>query len=182
MCEPTTIAALTVAATGLQAFGSIQQGNYQAAVARNNQIIANRAADDATERGIEAERQQRMKTQQVLGRQKAAMAANGLDISSGSPVDILSDTARFGEYDALTIRSNAEREAYGYRTQAAQYGAEAKMAKRSGYLNAAGSLLTGASKVGSQFSGMSGGSAFGSYGTPALSLRERYSGLIGGGV
>ena len=45
------------------------------------------------------------------------MAANGVDLSSGSPLDILGDTAMYGELDALTIRSNAEREAYGYRVQ-----------------------------------------------------------------
>lgn len=179
MCEPTTIAAITVASAGLQAFGSIQQGNYQSAVARNNQVIAERAAVDAEQRGAEAEQQQRQRTQQVLGRQKAMMAANGLDISSGSAGDLLADTRRYGELDALTVRSNADREAYGYRAQAAQYGADAKMARRAGYLNAAGSLLTGASLVGPQLQGLSIGA--GVVAKPNLANRSPW-GLIGGGV
>jgi hypothetical protein len=37
-----------------------------------------------------------------VGDQKAALAANGVDVSSGSPVEILASTKFLGEGDALT--------------------------------------------------------------------------------
>lgn len=166
MCEPTTIAiaslAMTAAAGGVSAYGAVQQGkaaegqaDYQAAVGRNNAIIAERQARDAEERGAAEETAQRRQTAALMGKQKAGMAANGLDLSSGSPLDILGDTAQFGELDALTVRSNAAREAYGYRNQGAQFTSDAaaqkiagKNAKSASYISAGSTILTSASQMG----------------------------------
>ena len=73
--EPLLIASLglSAAGAGVSAFGAIQQGraaqaqaNYQAAVARNNQIIAQRSADDARKRGVFEANLQRQKFEQDL--------------------------------------------------------------------------------------------------------------------
>lgn len=171
MCEPATLAAVSIGTSilgaGMTAYGQMEQGKaaaaqsrYQAAVQRNNQIINERQADDAVQRGRIAEQQQRLQTAQVASRQRASLAANGLDLNSGSAVDILSDTAMLGELDALTVRSNAEREAWGYRVQgsnaAASAGlldAQASSAKRAGMMGAGASLLTGAGSVANKWYG-----------------------------
>ena len=72
-----------------------------------------------------AEQQQRTKTAQLIGSQRAALASQGGDVDSGSPLDIQSDTARAGEFDAQTIRNNAAQQAYGYRLQAANAAGDA---------------------------------------------------------
>lgn len=158
MCELATIAAVaSIGGTIMGAMGQIQHGQaaksaaeYNAAVARNNQVIAERQAQDALKRGEIAESEQRRKNQAILGSQKAAMGANGLEIGSGSNLDILGDTAQFGELDALTIKSNAQREAYGYRVQGMNFGAEAGLADfrasqamPSALIGAGGTLLSG---------------------------------------
>ena len=158
MCDPVSMAVASFAGTALSAFGQVQAGQqaaaaaeYNAAVARNNQIIADRQAEDALKRGQVAEEEQRRRTRAMAGTQRAALAASGIQLDQGSPVDILSDTAQFGELDALTIRNNAEREAYGYRVQGMNFGAEAGLqqsragsAMSSALIGAGGTLLSGA--------------------------------------
>lgn len=181
MCEPTTIAAVAVGASilgagvsymGIQQQGAAAQaqGAYQAAVARNNSILAERQAADALARGRIAEDKQRDQTEQLLGRQRAALAANGVVVDQGSALDITSDTAEIGELDALTVRSNAQREALGYRTQGANYIADASLSELRGAsassaarLQGTATLIGGAGTVANQWYNFS-------YGTPRATI------------
>lgn len=131
VAAPLAIAS-AVGGAALTAVGQIQQNNaasaqasYQAAVARNNKILADRAAQDAIERGRVEELNQRIRTRQLAGRQRASLAANGVDVGYGSAIDMIEDTFKIGETDALTIRANAMREAMGYRAQGMNFEAEA---------------------------------------------------------
>lgn len=149
------VASLASAAVG--AVGAIQQGNaaaasakYQAQVNENNAILAQRNAEDARKRGAVEEDEHRRKVAALQGRQTAVMAANGLDVTSGSPLDILADTGQMGELDALTIRNNSEREALGYQAQGMNFKAEANLdrmrgsaAKTAGTIGAVGSVVSG---------------------------------------
>ncbi|MCW5737790.1 MAG: hypothetical protein KIS73_26960, partial [Enhydrobacter sp.] len=102
------------------------QQSYLAQQARQRQQLADQQARDAIQRGQVAEQKQRDLTAQRIGSQTAALAAQGTDLE-GSPTDILGDTKRAGELDALTIRNNAAREAWGYQVQGAGFGADATM-------------------------------------------------------
>lgn len=150
MCEPATLAATTLAlttiGTGVSALGQIQQGRYQAAVARNNARLAGMQAEDAERRGKIAEQQQRRRTGLTLGTQRAALGGQGTALDEGSPLDILGDTAATGELDALTIRSNAGREAWGLRARAGNFLAQSRLAAP-GFIGTGASLLGGASSV-----------------------------------
>ena len=122
------------------------QANYQAQVAENNQITAERLAVDAEQRGEIEVRRHRQQVEQLKGRQVAALAASGVDVASGSPLDILSDTAGLGALDEQTIRDNAAREAWQHRVQASNQGAQAGLFRHqadSTSSGAAGTLLTG---------------------------------------
>lgn len=139
MCDPatSTLTYLSIASTvaggflqmaGQQAAGA-QQANslrYQADVDRNNAILADRQAADAIDRGKNDEMMHRIKIGQLKGTQLNAFAKNGVTLDSGSPLDVLSDTAQVGELEALTIRNNAEREASGYRQGAQNYRSSAQ--------------------------------------------------------
>lgn len=159
MCELMTM--LTIGSTLMGAVGAVQQGQaasasakYNANVANMNAKLADRAAKDALDRGAMEEQKQRAKTAALIGQQKAGMAANGLDLSFGSPLDTLVDSATLGELDALTIRSNSYREERDIRQQGANYRGQAAMGRASalgastgGWLNAAGTLLGGGAKA-----------------------------------
>lgn len=110
-----------------QAAAQRQQADYAAAVAQNNKTLAERAANDALQRGQIEEANQRRKTEALKGRQRAVLAANGVALDTGTPLDVLSDSAGFGELDALTVRANAEREALGFRTQGMNFQNEANL-------------------------------------------------------
>jgi len=119
-----------------------------------NATISERRAKDALERGELEEQQKRRETSALIGKQKAAMAANGVDLTFGSPLDVIVDSAVLGELDALTIRKNAHREEYDYHVQAANQRAQGAMhsgaadsALAGGYMAAGGTVLTGASQA-----------------------------------
>lgn len=129
---------------------------YQSAVSRNNSQIAEWQARDAITRGQKSEQQQRLKTAALKGTQRAALAARGIALDEGSALSILQDTDFMGENDALTLRDNAAREAWGYRVQAGNYASDAGMlgaraAAESPMSAAATSLLTGAGSVASSW-------------------------------
>lgn len=136
MCDLVTAAAVGSLAFG--AMGAYQQSaatkasaEYQSQVARNNAISAEYQAQDAIKRGEVAEAEQRRKTMMLKGSQTARLAANGLDISEGSALQILSDTDWMGEQDALTVRDNASREAWAYRQQGNNAQSNSNMLKAS---------------------------------------------------
>lgn len=153
--------ALMLGSTLLGAAGTIQQGQatasankYNAQVAEMNAKLSERRAKDAIERGAIEEQKKRQQVQQVLGKQQASMAANGVDVSFGSPLDTIVDSSVLGELDALTIRTNTYREAYEYRVDAANKRSSAtlsrmnaKAATTGAYLGAAGTILGGVGKA-----------------------------------
>lgn len=130
MCYPMLIAAAIAAVSAYgQARTQKQTANYQAKVAENNQKAAEWQAQDAIQRGNTAADQARRKGAQTLGSQRAAMAAAGLDISTGSALSILEDTDYFNQVDQNTIRDNAAREAWGYKVQGSNYQASSQLYK-----------------------------------------------------
>lgn len=156
----TTLAgtALSVIGQRRQAQSQAAQLNYQSQVARNNQIIANQNAADIEARGKVSETLQRRQTAQLLGRQRTALAANGVVIDEGSALDITSDTERQGEFDALVVRQNTQRDARATRIQGGNFGSQADLAQTGAEnisagvpLGTASTLLTGASNVASKW-------------------------------
>ncbi|GAB5471755.1 MAG: phage protein [Rhodospirillales bacterium] len=153
--------AIIGAAFGLQALSRLAGGQsaqraagFNASVAENDAAHHDRLAEDARARGRVEEQRQRQQSGQLKARQAAALAANGLDLSSGSPLRVLGDSAALGEVDALQIRANAEREAFSRQVRATDFRNEAilsrqrgRSARTQGFLGAGGSLLTGVSRL-----------------------------------
>ena len=166
MCEPSTIMmGVSLAATAVgtlvsaqqqqqQGKALAQQAQYRAQVAQNNQVLAERAAQDALQRGGVEEARSRMETARLAGRQRAALAASGQVVGEGSALSIITDTKGLGELDAQTVRSNAEREALGFRIKGMDFEAESALSMASGRqsladarFGATGTLLSGAGTV-----------------------------------
>lgn len=141
------------------AYSSYEQGKYLDSVSKVNAGISRQAARDALERGSLEADEQRKQTQQVIGSQRTAYAANGIDVNTGTAGQVQNDTAALGELDALTIMNNAAREAYGYEVQAIDQRQQGRLAKYQGKMNAIGSILGGAEQAFSlgAFGGSSGG-------------------------
>lgn len=101
-----------------QAGQSVLQGEQRAATATSNAELLDLKAADALKRGGIAEDIQRNKGAQLMGFQRAAMGASGIQVDSGSGGKVLEQTAAMTELDALNTRTNAMREAWGYSTEA----------------------------------------------------------------
>lgn len=141
------VVGLMSASTAMSAGSSFFSGRYNQQIADMNADMADAQARDAITRGQEEERRHRQSVQGLIGRQRAALAAQGVDVNSGSALDVQADAAKFGALDAVTIRNNAAREAWGYRVQAANYKAEGRLAFNRGMLDAGGTLLGGAAST-----------------------------------
>jgi hypothetical protein len=97
-----------------------------------NAAVADLQAKDAVARGLVEEQRYRQQIDQVIGAQRVGFAAGNIDTGYGSAVDVQADAAYIGELDALTIRTNAAREAWGYRVEAADLRKRAEITRREG--------------------------------------------------
>lgn len=162
MCGPAAIAPLAiagaVATAGAQLYAGASaraQGRYQDAVAQANAQAEKRAAADAVKRGEVAQMQRYRQLAQALGAQRAAYAANGLDLSFGTALDTQTDTATIAYEDSATLAENTRREVQGYDINAANYISKGRAARAegnaafvAGAVGATGTLLGAASQVG----------------------------------
>lgn len=151
--------ALTAAASsGYGAYSSgqaqSQAAAYQAQVNANNSTIAQQNAQYARQAGEAQAAQKQMETAQATGGIRAAEAANGLDVNSGSALGVQTSQKLVGSNDVATIRNNALRQVYGYQTQATSFKAQSQLdqmqssnAAAGGVLSGLGSLLSGASSA-----------------------------------
>lgn len=151
--------AIQAVGVGLSVLGAYQQSQstkqayeYQSRVQANNAKIAEWQAQDAIERGQKEEAAHRQKLAALKGTQRASMAARGLDLGFGSPLDILTSTEYVGEIEALNIRDNAARTAWAYRNQSRDATSDAGMLKsradaESPWMAAGSTLLTRGASV-----------------------------------
>lgn len=105
--------------TGMSAGGTYGRAKSQQQMLDAEADLANIQAQQALEAGATAEQNSRLRTGAVYSEQRANMAANGVDLGTGSATDLLTSTKYLGERDALTIRDNATRTAWSYRAGAA---------------------------------------------------------------
>lgn len=143
-----------------QAAGLKAQAGFSSAMDEINAGMSDRAADDAVSRGETAASRARLKGKMVIGSQRAALAASGVDVNTGSAADVQADTAAMSALDAQTIKNNAAREALGYKTQALNFRTRAQMTRLGGD-NAAGNTM------------LTGGMQFANYSAQALDWQRR---------
>lgn len=156
----------TVSNSMIQANAMKQQGKYESSIYETNARIADLQAQDAIKRGDKAAAENDRRTKVLLGAQRARMAAQGIDIESGSALDVQEDTAAYGAEDSLTIKNNAWREAWGYKAQANDYLSKSEFTRvtansRAGQTIAAGGMQAAESISRAYYFSQSGGSSRG---------------------
>lgn len=155
---------------GVQALGSIQQGyaasnagKYAAGVDLNNAQIMRENATYAGQKGAAAVEAESLKTRARVGGILAEQGASGVDVHGESARNVRASAAEVGALNALNIRSNAAREAYGYEVKATEATEQAKIdkmqahqAKIAGYTKAATTILGAAADPNADWSGLMG--------------------------
>ena len=97
------------------------QYEYDKKINERNARIAEMNAANERQIGIEEARKARIETNRKISNQLAMMAANGFDVTSGTALDTIDDTAQLGELDALKIKYDAEKSALSYENQENNY-------------------------------------------------------------
>ena len=148
MCEATTIALVAVAAfSGYAAYQGGQnaqaQANYSARVAEENAKNAEIQAKDAESRGADSASEARQNWMRANATARANAASAGLIETGGTIGQLQDQNTEIGEANVLTIRDNANKEAWGYRVQSSSYVNQAAADKMSGKVSAQNGLLTG---------------------------------------
>lgn len=127
MCDPVsaTLAVITAYSAYNQSKAAKQQAEYNAVVADNNAKMSEYQAADALARGEQEAMAVRRKAAAVKADQRTVMAARGLDIGTGTALDLLDQTDYFGATDVATTRGNAGKEAFALRSQGVNFQTQA---------------------------------------------------------
>lgn len=112
-------------------------------VAELNARMAEDNAQTALRQGERAQQNLDLKVAQVKSTQRATIAANGIDLGSATPLNILTSTDVMHASDANAIASNAIRSAFGYRTQEQNYQNQATLATATGQAQSVMALANG---------------------------------------
>jgi hypothetical protein len=144
---PIVAMAITAAGAAAKAYGDYRAGQAQSTINKYNAGLAQRAGIDAIQRGgVEASKAE-MQTSSLIGHNLATAGGSGVDVQSGSVIDALGSTRLMGQWNAESIRANAQREAAGDFGQGQNYLAQGSMARWTAGYGAAASLLTGTSQT-----------------------------------
>lgn len=149
MCDPLTLTAAAAAVSTIGAgFGALQanaQNRYQAKIADRNADLANEAARQEQQNTRDAAMQQYRRTAALKGQQRAAMAANGVDVNFGSALDLTADTDMLANEDVRRIYDQGDQRSRGFEIEASNYTSEAGARRQA----ATGNLIGGVFDMGS---------------------------------
>lgn len=126
-----------------------QQGKWAEETADFNARMMELQATDATRRGEAEAALAASRGRQVVGAQKAAYAASGVDVASGSALDVANDSEFQAQLDVQKIRQNAWRSAWGLTSEAELTRQQGRMARLAGNAEAEATMLTGGLKFAS---------------------------------
>ena len=163
MCSPAMFMGMQGAGLGLSVGAGISAAQsqqdayrYQAGISEINARLAEVSAEQELEKGRTEQRRLQLQAENLKGSQRAAMAANGIVLNEGTAKNIIESTDYMAEEDMATIRANAARAAFGYRTQGMNYQAQAGAQRAaadgiSPWMQGASTFLTGAGSVGANW-------------------------------
>lgn len=150
--DPFTI--LTLFSAGASLVGGLLQAGAASDESARTQAELERSARqadaarlDSIRRGNLAEAQRRMEVGRIRAAQQVGYAKAGVDASTGTPADVAMATERAGELDALTLRANAMREAFGHQETARALRLKKQQAKAQGEAAVFNAVLGGSAQA-----------------------------------
>lgn len=179
----------SIAGAGVGALGAIKQGQaekssaeYNSQIAANNAKLATQNAAYSGAEGVAQAEASSFKTRAQVGGILANQGASGVDVNTGSAVDVRSSASQLGELNALDIRSNAARQAYGYQTEAVGSQAQSTLdqsqaanAGTAGNISAGSTLLGGLGSASTNYTGFLNKNGLGASSTDGTMSAESVS-------
>ncbi len=141
------LASTSVFSTISGIYSSIASARENQRNLRFNQDLMKIRAKDSLFRGKLAEQEYRKQGKKLIGSQRAALAAQGLALDDGTALVLQEQAAASIEEGALTIRTNAMREAWGFESEASTMKMEEGMARFRGRMGVAETIVGGSSQL-----------------------------------
>jgi hypothetical protein len=141
------MAIFAVIAAIASAVGQKAQADSQNAAARYNTAVNKNNAETAAQQTQFDAEQIRDRNKRVLGAQRAAYSASGVDPDSATAIDVRNDSAQQGEMDALIAIYTGQTSANANIARARLNELEGKNAQSAGRWGVATSLLGGATQA-----------------------------------
>lgn len=152
MCSSKIIGATAAAGGGaLQFMGAYYQGKVANELYEYKHKLAKKSIKDIGQKGEEAVRRKRQEVSGLVGKQRAAFGASGIDVNTGMALETQVETGKMGEMDAMLIRENYREQQWAKSAEAQIYKKQAETADRLALLGGAQGLLSGASDVSSVY-------------------------------
>lgn len=136
-------AALSLLGTLSSSYAKYQAGLTRKRISEANERISEIQAEEVKKRGAKEEARSRRAYKKLLGKQRVAMAAQGISLRGGTSQQLQQETKTMSELDALTIRLNTAREALGFEQASVGERFAGKMEERASRTEALSTLLTG---------------------------------------
>lgn len=131
---------------GMKAYGDYSAGQAKGKLNDMNARIADEQAKSEMASGSYNANLVRQKGAKVQGQQVASIGANNLQ-QTGTNVNVVADTARANEADALQVQNNALRRAWGFEVQEESDLTQGDMARKQGVMSGIGDLISGGSSL-----------------------------------
>ena len=125
----------------ISAIGALSNAQSQENAAEYNKQVAERDAAIAIDQGNAQAAIQGRQSRSVIDAARAQYGASGVDVNSGSPLDVLRSSASFAALDNLTIKYNAKVRSQGFKGEALGYEMQGDAAKTRGYWAGADILM-----------------------------------------
>lgn len=149
-------ATASAAASGAAAGAEMQAAEYNENLAEaKNKVMQKEAENVRTAGAIEAG-ETFQETEKVAARNRAQLAASGLDVGTGTAADIGEEVRSVGALESMTILNNADRQAMGLEARGRTGVLEAKQRKKTARMKGFTTILTSAAS--GYGMGLSGGS------------------------
>lgn len=189
MCDPATMTLISfmpsLYGTAISTIQATKQATYQARLMDRNAQLANESARTEQENTrTEALRRYR-ELGALRGQQRAALAANGIDVDFGNAGLVQADAEMIGREDVNNIYRQGYQRSRGFEIEASNYRANAQAARQertaaiiSGIADIGGSVLGSTSRFSSMKAGRNPASASG--GSKSFSGGGFSLGAIGG--
>lgn len=153
MCPATLALAASASSAVGGGIAAGQTASYQAAVASNNATIARQNEVYSAQAGATQTEQSGLKARAQDAGVKAGLAANNVDVNTGSAADVQQSEHEINQFDTATVAHRAAMAVYGYHTQVNDFSAQSKLDQAQvipdylgGFLKAGGSVASTASE------------------------------------
>jgi hypothetical protein len=132
-----------VGGTTIQALGQARQGDIAKSIADANAKLAQAEGQRRQQAGKEEAFNLSRERQQLIGRQALLYGAAGVDLSGGSPLDVMANTAAQYERDISFAGLKADQAMQLGEQESELQRYQGRQARAAGWLGAGSTLLTG---------------------------------------